>query len=265
MKRYRSPAVVLRAGNFGESDRMVTFFTRDHGKIRAVAKGARRSKKRGFGLLQPFVHIEVDIVEAKKGSIPRLDAISLIDPFPSIATDPLALGYAGYFVELVNGFTQELEPHANAFDLLVDSLNRVDAGGFGEGDLRAFELLAARAFGLRPNLHRCQACGKNVPDTKSAAFSTLLGGVVCRGCAPGRHDTAPMSAKTRAAIRAIYGPDGRDTALARPALAEMRRFVPGFLHAQLGRVPRSVGYLVSVIQDRKLRKKGSPPETNGSF
>ena len=253
MKHYRSTAVVLRTSDFGESDRLVVFFTRDFGKLRAVAKGAKRSRKRGLGALQIFSHLRVEVVEGGRSPIPRIETADLLHPFYGMAADPVALGYGGYLVELVNGFSQELEPHPPVFDLLVAFLDRLDRGLGGERLLRIFELLAADGFGFRPNLDACLSCGliaDGAPSGAAAgAFSAAQGGYICPACVPRVPDALPLAAETRGALlRVLQAPrkelDGVE--IPRHALDEMRAFLPRFLQAQLGYAPKSIGYLRSL-------------------
>jgi DNA repair protein RecO (recombination protein O) len=246
MKRYRSTAVVLRTSDFGESDRLVTFFTRDHGKLRAVAKGARRSRKRGFGVLQTFAHLRIEVAEGGRSPIPRIESADLLHSFDRFSADPLALGYGGYLVELVDGFVQELHPNPAVFDLLLAFLDRLDRGMDAERVLRVFELLAADGFGLRPQLAACLACGAVPNEGARGAFSPGQGGYVCGDCAPRVADVLPMSAPTRAAMTRLLSVPRReidDVAVTTRSLAEMRAFLPRFLQVHLGHAPKSIGYL----------------------
>ena len=251
MKRYLSPAVVLRATDFRESDRLVVLFTRKYGKIRAVAKGAKRSRKRGLGTLQIFTHARIEVVEGgKRSPIPRLESADLLHAFYGIARDPVALGYGCYFLELVDGFAQELEPHEAVFDLLVAFLARLDRDKVDERLLRIFELLAADGFGLRPNLESCRICGRHDDGDRPGAFSPDRGGWLCHDCSSGRPDCLPLSSQTRRTMQTILAVDRSriDTVPTAPAvLEEMKRFLPRFVHGELGRQPKSVRYLVSVL------------------
>ena len=253
MKHYRSTAVVLRAMDFRESDRMVTLMTRDFGKIRAVAKGAKRSRKRGFGTLQIFAHLRVDVVEGSKSPIPRIDSMALLHPFYGLAEDPALLGYGAYLLEIVDGYCRQFEPFPRVFDLLVAFLARLDRGDPAERVLRIFELLAADGFGFRPNLDTCVVSGEPIPAARPCGFSVALGGAVHPDRMAGRSDCAPMSIATRAAMRRLLDAPRTEldqVPIDRRSLLEMRAFLPPFVEAQLGTALKSKSYLKQVLASR---------------
>lgn len=228
---------------------MITFFTKDYGKIRAVAQGARRSRKRGFGILQSFAQVQVQIVKTKRSPIPRIETADLLHAFYGLAADPVALGYGGYLLEVVDGFSQEYQAHRKVYDLLAASLDRLNRGQKGERLLRLFELLVADGFGLRPNLESCTGCGKPIGDS-DALFSPILGGAVCQACRANHPHLTPLSAGTRQVLsRAVTTAQSRldDLPISAKNLSEMRRFMPQFIEIQLGRQPKSVRYLRSIL------------------
>src|SRR5438552_12334580 len=103
---YVAEALILRSSSLGESDRIVVFLTRDRGKKRGVAKNARQSRRRFGGALEPMTHGRVGYVERERRELVRLDYVEAVRS-PLAASDGEALGYVGYFAELIGEWAQE--------------------------------------------------------------------------------------------------------------------------------------------------------------
>jgi DNA repair protein RecO (recombination protein O) len=124
MPLYTSEALILRTYKLGESDRIVVFLTRDRGKKRGVAKNARQSRRRFGGALEPMTCGRVGYMERERRDLVRLDYVEPIRS-PLAAADPDALGYVGYFAELIDEWAQEADPNETLFRLgasIVDAL-----------------------------------------------------------------------------------------------------------------------------------------------
>ena len=123
-RSFRIEAVVLRHANWGEADRMVTLYTREQGKLRAIAKGARKIRSRKAGHLEPFTHITLQL--AKSRDIPIVTQVETIDSYLPLREDLLRTGYASYVMELLDRFTYEEEGgHLSLFRLLTETLARL--------------------------------------------------------------------------------------------------------------------------------------------
>ena len=124
MPLYTSEALILRTYKLGESDRIVVFLTRDRGKKRGVAKNARQSRRRFGGALEPMTCGRVGYMERERRDLVRLDYVEPIRS-PFAAAEPDALGYVGYFAELIDEWAQEADPNETLFRLgasMVDAM-----------------------------------------------------------------------------------------------------------------------------------------------
>src|SRR6266852_897331 len=124
MPLYTADALILRTYKLGESDRIVVFLTRDRGKKRGVAKNARQSRRRFGGALEPMTYGRVGYLERERRELVRLDYVEQLRS-PLSAIDGEALGYFGYFAELIDEWAQEADPNETLFRLgasIVDAL-----------------------------------------------------------------------------------------------------------------------------------------------
>jgi len=159
MPPFQTSAVVLRAIDYGEADRIVTFFSLDLGKIRGIAKSARKSQKRfGGGCLAPFSYIRLNGFESARSGLFRVEQCSMIKPFGRILEDLDKVIFASYIVELIGELTGEGESNRDLFWLTIAVLDSIEKGGAEEGTLRIFESRLLRSIGLAPMLSSCIVC-----------------------------------------------------------------------------------------------------------
>jgi DNA repair protein RecO (recombination protein O) len=147
MPLYTTDALILRTYKLGESDRIVVFLTRDRGKRRGVAKNARQSRRRFGGALEPLTHGRVGYLERERGELVRLD---YVEPLRSSfsARDERALGYVGYFAELIDEWAPDADPNETLFRLGVSVVEAVAAGAPIEPLARYFEYWLLRLQGV---------------------------------------------------------------------------------------------------------------------
>ena len=169
LRAHRVEALVLRAIAYGDADAVVHLLTRGRGRISAFVRGAKTSRKRFGGALEPFQRIEA-LLSEREGQ----ELWALRDDLHRIA-------HAGYAAELVHDLTRAGEPADGLFTLLDDFLTRLAAGTATSARLRALELLALEAAGLAPELSACARCGSEIPPGK-AAFDPDAGGLICTNC-----------------------------------------------------------------------------------
>lgn len=182
MALIKTRGVNLGSIDFGESDRIVAFFTADMGKLRAIAKGAKRSKKR-FGVnLDTFSLVELYLTQRARSGLPMLQGCDLIDPFLAIRQSLERISLASYMVELASSVATEGEANPGLFQLLVSALSTVDQGKGGAGLTRLFELKLLTAAGLAPEFKSCLACRREIEKKNRVAFSPSKGGVLCPAC-----------------------------------------------------------------------------------
>jgi DNA repair protein RecO (recombination protein O) len=165
---------------------MVVLFTKDFGKIRSIAKGERRSRRRFVGCLEPGNCVRISFY--KSGPLPMLDE-AVFSAAPSAQKFPAA----SYMVELVDALTAEWAPNRALYHVLTEtlrSLGRCEDGLL----LRFFEVKLLHSLGLMPSFGACVGCKRN---TAVAFFDCTRGGVLCRACAGGgRMDLMPIAAAT---------------------------------------------------------------------
>src|SRR5919201_5368554 len=197
----KSAAVVIGSFNLGESDRVVTFYSREHGKVRGVAKASRRMRSRFGGALELFTLGELVFFDTGRTDLVRVDHFDVLEPFAAIRTDLERLGQGAWIVECVNRLTAERDPHAALFGLLTRALRALASAA---GPPRVAVCFGARCLdvlGHRPRLDRCVECGRVYPFARPALDE---GGVVCEACAASG-DAVPVAPATVAAFARLRG------------------------------------------------------------
>lgn len=141
---------MLRLTDFGEADRIVTFFTLEQGKLQGVARGAKRSKKRFAGALEAFAHLKLQLHLGN--SLPTLSSADIVSIFPGIRSDLVKIGSAAYACELVERLTPDEEPAPRLFRLLYCYLERLDQDPPSASDRRFFAVNLLKILGYQPDL-----------------------------------------------------------------------------------------------------------------
>ena len=181
---YRTRCLVLRTFDQGESDRVVHLYTETHGRVSAIAKGARRSKRRFPGTLEILSQVDVRLVDPPRAQLMRLESAKLVSGFEGITSNLGRFAIACQFLELLDRLTGEREAHPDLFHFAVGVLEVLrDA----EPDRLLALLVLAKTLarlGYRPQLVRCAVCSVDLPIAVGhAAFLPAQGGAVCRACA----------------------------------------------------------------------------------
>lgn len=256
MATIHTEALLLRAVDFGESDRIVHLLVPETGRLTAIAKGARRSIKRFPGTLDLFNHLRIEAEQRRTANMARLEHARLIRTFHALRSDPTRFALGCYLLELLDRLAPEGGARADAkrmFGFALAALATLD----GERpDLRLRTLLELRgldAVGLRPELRCCVRCGVWVGvDTRGGqvGFHIADGGPVCAGCAQAGQDLLRIHLGTlRALERSLeLAPDRLSRlALGGASLAEARRLVARFLRYHVGIDLRSAGFLDKML------------------
>ena len=197
MGLYRDEAVVLRTQKLGEADRIVTLLARRHGRVRAVAKGVRRTSSRFGARVEPFTHVDVQLYEGRE-----LDVVTQVETRTAYG---LVGDYARYtagtaILETAERLTvEEREPSLKLFLLLVAALRALAEGVHRPGlVLDAFLLRALAVAGYAPAVDGCAGCGAPGPHR---SFAPAAGGAVCAACRPpGAASPAPETVALLAAL-----------------------------------------------------------------
>lgn len=191
MPVYKSEALILRTYKLGETDRIVVFLTRDRGKKRGVAKGARRPRSRFTGALEPMTRGEVQYYEREQRDLVRINSV---DPLrcPMSAADTgehrdLALGHVGYFAELIDEWAPESHADERLYRLGSSIADAVATGAPVDRLARYFEYWILRLQGVYPILNACPGCGAGFNG--AAVMPPREHMFVCRTCSPGNSGT----------------------------------------------------------------------------
>jgi len=188
--------VVLRRRNLGEADRIITLFTREHGKRSAVARGVRKPGSRLAGHVELFTVIDAYLIVGSNLDV--LTQASSISVFPKLAEDLRYFAQASWASEIIDKLTPDLHPDSFLFDLLVGFLELVTDSG-EKIHLHHFELLALQKSGYRPQLDVCVVCGEHL-NPSSIRFSVHNGGTMCPSC-PSNLQTHKLSATSVKTMR----------------------------------------------------------------
>ena len=176
MPLHTADALILRTYKLGESDRIVEFLTRDRGKKRGVAKNARQSRRRFGGALEPLTCGRVGYVERERRELVRLDYVETVRS-PLSAADGAALGYAGYFAELIDEWAQEADPNEPLFRLGASMVDAMAQGVPIEPLARYFEYWLLRLQGVYELDPRLSADAQAFLTTARVMSPFGLGGV----------------------------------------------------------------------------------------
>lgn len=196
---YKTEAVVLRRSDFGEADRLLTLYTPNRGKLRAIAKGIRRPTSRKAGHLELFCHSRVLI--AKGRNLDIITQAEAIDYHLALREDLERLARAYCLAELVDRLTpEEGEENPPLFVTFLEALKRLGEGKAPALTLCHYELRVLECAGFGVQLFRCTACGREIRP-EANFFGAAAGGVLCPECGEGRGDAREISLPALKALR----------------------------------------------------------------
>ena len=240
---YRDEAIVLRTHKLGEADRIITLLTREHGRVRAVAKGVRRTTSRFGSRLEPFTHVDLQLAQGR-----NLDTITQAETLTPYAKG-LGLDYDRYTAGTVMLETadrlvpEERQPALQQFLLLVGGLRVMVAGEHGPGQVLDSYLLRSLAVaGYAPSFEHCARCGSLPASGAHRWFNPSMGGMLCATCrVPGSANPAPATVALLAALLSGDWPvvDGADPRSQREASG----LVAAYLAWHLERGLKSLEYV----------------------
>ena len=182
MQRYTSPAIIMRVREFGEADLLVSFFTPDKGRLKGVAKGARRSSKRFVNCLDSFSLVELEYQLKRPGDLYFLTAGKLRNAHPGLRSDYANLARASYMVELTEVLFPPGVAEREVFRLLAGSFDLLDQKVRVIAVPIAFESRMMVLGGYGINLEKCCLCGRSYTGRGAAVFRRDRGGVACLKC-----------------------------------------------------------------------------------
>src|SRR5438445_1816023 len=172
---------VLRSQALGESDRIVTFLSRASGKVRGVAKGARRSRRRFGSNLELLSRVRIVYFEKEGLALARIESAELLESFYRLQEDPERGALLACFAEIADAFAREQQEDEAFFRLLHATLRAVRDGLVRDWAGRYFEIWTLRLHGVLPSLRECARCGSGLLET-GARYDPRDGGVLCPRC-----------------------------------------------------------------------------------
>jgi DNA repair protein RecO (recombination protein O) len=241
---YRDQGIVLRTWKLGEADRIVVLATAGHGKVRAVAKGVRRTRSRTGGRLEPLTNVHLLLYEGRELDV--VSQVETIDHFRAIREDLDRMTDAMALLEVVDDVVQEREPNPRVYQMLVGAL-RTLAEWRPPLLVPAFFWKLLSLEGTHPLLSSCARCGVRSDQAELVAFDLTVGGALCRSCRQG----LPVSAEALTLVRRILE-GGLSGALAEPpgrAVSEVTALATWAVEQHLERRLRSVGLLGAAVVD----------------
>ncbi len=226
--------------DYGESDRVVTLLSRELGKVSAFARGARASRRRFGGALEPFTLLAAEARTRAASDLLGLESVAVERAHGAIRGDLARIACAAYAAELARELVRDHEPHPELFDLLAAYLALLDGAPARPAALRAFELGALREAGLAPMLEACARCGRALePGERALRLDPAQGGVVCLACLPAASPGAPLLSPASLAALLRLQAGGLAAAAAEPLPPplgrEVREALDAFVTYHLGR------------------------------
>ncbi len=175
-------AVVISHRDFGEADRFIRLFSRELGKMDAIAKGVRKARSRKAAHLEPFTHVALVLARGQSAWI--ITQADMLTAFNAIRDDLRKTAQAAYVVELADRLTAQDQADSAVFRLVLETLKRLDQLADPFNALCHYELHLLNLTGFRPEFFKCVDCGSEI-QPQDQFFSARLGGVLCPQCGSG--------------------------------------------------------------------------------
>lgn len=246
MSSEKDLAIVLRVTEFSETSCVVLVFTRQFGKLSALAKGARRPKSPFEAALDVLAVCRIVFLHKSGDLLDLLTEARLERRFRSARSDLTRL-YAGYYVaELLDGLTDARDPHPKLFDEADSALRGLDQGADVGVVVLRFEMAALHQLGHLPLLSECAACGGSVDSAERVAFGLLAGGLLCGRCRAGQRQVIAVRRETIDTLRAFSGDEqrpGQADDIPQLVRGELRGLVNQYIAHLLGHRPKLHAYL----------------------
>lgn len=245
----RVDALILRHQRWGEADRLLTIFTREHGKLRIIAKGARKTTSRKAGHLEPFMRSTLQLAQGRDLWI--VTQAETINAFLPIRDDLQLMGIASYVIELLDKFTYEDGINQPLYRLAVETLERLCTADPVFVVLRYYEMRLLDILGYRPQLFQCIGCQEEI-KAEDQYFSALVGGVICPRCGHKYEDVRKISVASLKYLRHFQRSNYKEALAATPAegvMQEVEKIMQWYLTYLLERAINSQVFLQQIRKD----------------
>ena len=244
---FQVEAVVLRHTDYGEADRILSLYTRQYGKTRALVKGARKVTSRKAGHLEPFTYVKLQL--AKGRDLPLVTQADTVEAYLSLGEDLVLTGHASYVIEFIDRFTyDDGNENPTLFRLLTDTLSRLASKSNPWLAIRYYEMRLLDDLGFRPQLFECVNCGSEIL-AEDQFYSFSEGGVICPGCGRGLPNLTRISMEALKYLRHFQRSSYGEASRARPTSevqAEVESLMQGYFTYLLERELNTPGFIKRV-------------------
>lgn len=239
MKLIEDEAIVIGLMDYRETDRIVSLFCKEHGKISGIARGARKSVRRFGGVLELFARLTVHFLPGE--TLVTIRDVDIRTIYPQIRTTMAGIAHAGYAAELVAELTPERYANLRIFRLLTAYLEHLDQTAATPSDRHFFEINLLNILGYRPPLESCAGCGTDLA-TCGGLWSERTGhGIYCQSCTTGgiQLGAATLALLGKALTTGRFG----QISFSQKALGEADEFLRVFIDAHIHRPLKSLAFL----------------------
>ena len=246
-RSFRVEAVVLRHHDYGEADRLLTLYTRQLGKTRVLAKGARKIASRKAGHIEPFTQVKLQLARGRDMLL--VTQADTVDAYLPLRENLILTSQASYVLELLDRFTYVDETeNPSTYRLLTDTLARLASNDDPWLVIRYYEMRLLDLLGFRPQLINCVNCGREI-KAENQFFSFRAGGVICPRCGHGLPQLKPITVETLKYLRHFQRSNYRDASRARPGSEiqkEAEDLMQGYFTYLLERELNTPGFLKKI-------------------
>jgi DNA repair protein RecO (recombination protein O) len=201
-RTYRAEGLVLKNIFIGEADLLVTLYSRESGKLKAVVKGARRSNSKMVGHFEPLTVARLSVVKGRGLDI--INQVEVTENYSPLKGELTTLARGLYVAELIDGFGSEAVSNRQLYDLAIETLGAIQQHPSWELVLRRFELHLMRVTGFMPELFHCVECRKPL-EPERHRFSLDGGGTLCLDCTPAGVQIRSLSLRALKVLRMLHG------------------------------------------------------------
>jgi DNA repair protein RecO (recombination protein O) len=241
-------AFILQVRPYGEADLIVDFFTSEAGRMRGIAKGAKKSKRRFVHCLETLNRVRLNLFEKQNLSLARIDQGELIDPFPGIRTDFKKWGQASYCCEMVKELFAVGDCNPPVFTLLGESLKVLEQETGEQNIIAIFQIRLLHLAGYALYLQDCLGCGRKFEEIAVPLFSVSRGGVFCADCLRGEKGLRLSQGAIRSILQsmAMKLPEVFRLRFSRDIHSDIDRILEPFSNRVMGKELGSARYLKQI-------------------
>ena len=250
MALHRTRAITLKSINLSESDRLVTFLTENYGKIKCVAKGARKVKNRFWGSLEPMSQVNLIYFGKENQNLYRLNQADIIESFQTIREDFGKIYKGIYFLELIDSIILEGHQDKRIFNLLQQTFCVLSQQCKPDSLIRLFEIRLLALSGYKPQMEHCVVC-KTVSENGIFKFSFTQNGILCRSCSRRVSADIEFTTGTRNYIKKLMEVEIKNCGrikIPKNQAEEIEKVTHRLILSQLGREPKSYPFIKTMAK-----------------